>query len=114
MDAHWFGILAERFKVHADAGENTARGLCQAMVQDTIVNAKEANFAFKEDEATGRDVPAWDDLSATLIVIPAVFQPAPPSPPSPPSPPAPPSPPSGGGKGLATVLSTTTPQGQAE
>lgn len=75
MDAHWFGILAERLKARADAGENTARGLCQAMVQDTIVNAKEANFAFKEDEATGRDVPAWDDLSATLIVLPAVFQP---------------------------------------
>merc|ERR1711988_687271 len=64
-DAHWFEEMTDNIAARAKAAPcTTAQSLCEALVLDTIENAKKAAFAFKND------LPAWDDLSLTLIMLP--------------------------------------------
>jgi len=64
-DAHWFENLSSGLVRRSASGVTTAQSLCEAVVVDTIANAREANFNFKEN------LPAWDDLSLTLVCLPA-------------------------------------------
>jgi len=63
-DAHWYEDIAGRFVEQHRAGVESAQELCQSMIVDTLANARAANFAFKND------LPAWDDLSCTLLALP--------------------------------------------
>jgi len=66
LDAHWFEDVAAGIATRHDHGAVTAQSLCQALITDTLANAKEHAFVFKDD------LPAWDDLSATVVAFPAV------------------------------------------
>lgn len=63
-DAHWFENLATGLVNKSNAGAKSAQSLTEAIVIDTIANAREANFNFRDN------LPAWDDLSLTLVVFP--------------------------------------------
>merc|ERR1711939_77660 len=63
-DAHWFETMTGQVSERARAGMNSAQAQCEALIKDTIANAREAKFNFKDD------LPAWDDLSLTLIGLP--------------------------------------------
>jgi len=59
-DAHWFGTMATQMRTRAQQGVSSAQAQCEALVLDTITNAREASFKFNDD------MPAWDDLSLAL------------------------------------------------
>jgi len=63
-DAHWFESLASGLVTKSNAGANSAQSLTEAIVIETIANAREANFTFRDN------LPAWDDLSLTLVSFP--------------------------------------------
>jgi len=64
-DAHWFEEISTKMVERAQAGVATAQAQCEAIVVDTINNARDAKFNFKDE------LPAWDDLALTLISPPA-------------------------------------------
>lgn len=71
-DANWFHEIAGRLVQRAQGVETSAQHLCQALVLDTIENAREHEFKFsKEKNMKGEFVeyPAWDDMCATLIEL---------------------------------------------
>jgi len=68
-DAHWFENVSDSLVRRARRGIKNAQGLCESLVVDTITNAKAAQFTFEDN------LPAWDDLSLTLVALPAYEQP---------------------------------------
>jgi len=66
LDAHWFEDVAAQIVTRHNQGEVSAQALCQGLIGDTLANAKQHAFLFKDD------LPAWDDLSTTLVALPAV------------------------------------------
>lgn len=63
-DAHWFENLASGLVTKSTSGVKSAQSLTEAIVIETIANAREANFTFRDN------LPAWDDLSLTLVSFP--------------------------------------------
>jgi len=68
-DAHWFETMMSQTAARAEAGSDSAQALCEGIVVDTLKNAREARFAFDND------LPSWDDLSMTLVALPAISSP---------------------------------------
>merc|ERR1711998_196277 len=65
-DAHWFETMMSDIAARSNNGAASAQALCEGLVIDTLKNAKQAKFAFKDE------LPAWDDLSLTLVALPAI------------------------------------------
>lgn len=70
-DAHWFENVAGSLVRRARRGIQNAQALCESLVVDTLANAREHKFTFENN------LPAWDDLSLTLVALPAFKQPCP-------------------------------------
>merc|ERR1712138_348549 len=70
-DAHWFENVAGSLVRRARRGIQNAQALCESLVVDTLANAREHKFNFENN------LPAWDDLSLTLVALPAFKQPCP-------------------------------------